>query len=73
MSIYTHDFEEYWKKEEPRMKRQGYFTNLKAIKGCAQKAYEQGRFDEANHTGACIADTVDRERKERLENFDAQN
>lgn len=59
-------FEGWWKKYLKEMdENNGLGMSAKEIKAYCKKAYEQGRFDEANYIGACMRDTEEKSRKDK--------
>lgn len=50
-------FDDFWKQEIQNSNERWSFPMYLKLKDVAKRAYEQGRFDEANYIGACKQDT----------------
>lgn len=59
------EFVEY---QKSKLKMEGFYTDINSICGMLKEAYEQGRFDEANHIGACLRETRDKSERRSTDN-----
>lgn len=65
--IFDNSFNTFWKQEIKNQTIYELILTFPEVEALVKRAYEQGRFDEANYTGACLQDTENKSRKGEFE------